>query len=459
MKQGHLSPDNTIFIILSFEGPDRYSLAGGLGIRVTHITRMLSQMGYPTHLFFIGEPKIQGEEKLNNSLFLHRWCQWISEYYPRGAYEGEKEKIRDFNKSIPPYIIEKIVRPAIVQDKIVIILGEEWHTAEAMCLLSDQLYYAGLRNRILMFWNANNTFGFDHIDWTRLNFTTKITTVSRYMKRIMQNHGVNPLVIPNGIPMSLLEPVDRRISNRFRNTIQANSVLAKVARWDADKGWDTAIEALAKIIASGNKVTMLARGSNDPYGKEILNTAHSLGLIVKEAYTRGTTIPDYLLALERTSDADIIDIKFHCPQELLQLIYHTSDAVLANSRHEPFGLVGLETMAAGGVALLGGTGEDYATPFYNSIVLDSSDAQEIEESFNYIKEHPAETARIRQNAKDTARLFTWERVIHILIRKMEIEAQLQELIESNKIHETCTYIAPSPRDELIGVGGNKQWLK
>jgi glycosyltransferase involved in cell wall biosynthesis len=41
------------------------------------------------------------------------------------------------------------------------------------------------------------------------------------------------------------------------------------------------------------------------------------------------------------------------------VLFHSAAAVLANSHHEPFGLVGLETMAAGGVACIGYTGEDY----------------------------------------------------------------------------------------------------
>ena len=35
-------------------------------------------------------------------------------------------------------------------------LGEEWHTAEAMCRISDLLYFNGLRDHAIQFWNANN---------------------------------------------------------------------------------------------------------------------------------------------------------------------------------------------------------------------------------------------------------------------------------------------------------------
>jgi glycosyltransferase involved in cell wall biosynthesis len=383
MKLTNLNENNTVFIVLSFEGPDLYSLAGGLGVRVTNLTRGLALKGFPVHLFFIGDPKKDGEERIEDRLYLHRWCQWISEYYPRGVYEGEYEKIKDYNNSIPQYIIENIAKPAIRHGKFVAVLGEEWHTSEVMSRLSDQLYANGIRDRVLMFWNANNTFCFDKIDWARLSFTSRITTVSRYMKHIMQEMGLNPTVIPNGIPQSLLNPVDEKQCTNLTNKIKANSILAKVARWDPDKRWDTAIDAVIRLKADGNKVLLIARGGIESYGDQLMYKARSAGLDIEDVYSEQDTLDDNLNAIGEAANADIINIKFHCPQELLRLIYRASDAVLANSSHEPFGLVGLETMAAGGIAITGGTGEDYATSYYNSIVLETADAKEIEESIFY----------------------------------------------------------------------------
>ena len=96
MERPTIVPDNTVFIVISFEGPDTYSMAGGLGIRVTNLCQALSQNGFLTHLFFVGDPKSEGEESImEERLILHRWCQWISEYYPNGVYQGEYEKIND----------------------------------------------------------------------------------------------------------------------------------------------------------------------------------------------------------------------------------------------------------------------------------------------------------------------------------------------------------------------------
>ncbi|RLC93909.1 MAG: glycosyl transferase family 1 [Chloroflexi bacterium] len=429
MRPAAISPGNTIFVILSFEGPDGYSMAGGLGVRVTNLSRSLAGLGFHTHLLFIGDPEGKGvESTYGGRCTLHRWCQWISEYHPEGVYQGEDGKLADFNESAPPFVAEHLVRPALNQGKTVIILGEEWHTAEAMCRISDLLHTAGLRERVVMFWNANNTFSFDRINWGRLSYATTITTVSRYMKHIMRGMGLNPLVVPNGIPKSLLGSVDVKASASLRKRLEADLILAKVARWHPDKRWNEAVEAVARLKARGLRTVLVARGGIEPHGEEVLYHARSLGLKVADARSRGGSLQDCLNAIEGGDKAEVINLRFRCPQDFLRIVYHASDAVLANSGHEPFGLVGLEAMAAGGIAFTGGTGEDYAVPFRNSIVLETADPGEIEAYAVYLNEHPNDGQRIRKAARQTARQFTWEEVITILVRKLEYQARAQGLL-------------------------------
>ena len=123
-------------------------------------------------------------------------------------YDGEDEKIRDWNSSLPLSLINQVIAPAVASGRNVVVLGEEWHTASSMNLISDSLYYRGLRDRVVMLWNANNTFGFDRINWGALAFATTMTTVSRYMKFKMWESGQNPMVIPNGIPRSSIHDAD-----------------------------------------------------------------------------------------------------------------------------------------------------------------------------------------------------------------------------------------------------------
>ncbi len=430
MRQVASRPENTEFVILSFEGPDRYAMAGGLGMRVDHLSQTLAGMGFTTHLFFIGDPDLLGEEvRQEGKLILHRWCQWISRYYPEGVYAGEDAKLYDFTGSIPEFVKDHIVKPAVAQGKLVVVLGEEWQTAEPMCRLSDPLDDDSLKDHVVLFWNANNTYSFHRIDWPRLNSRTTITTVSRYMKHLMWRMGLNPLVIPNGIPKHLTRNGDGQVARRVRKTLGADVVLFKMARWNPDKNWEEAIRATAALKERGLKTVLVARGGLELYGHEVMRSARSLGLKVSEASLPASASGDYLAALETAAGADVIDVRFHVPLAVSGVLYAAAEAVLANSGHEPFGLVALEAMAAGGIAFTGSTGEDYAIHFVNSIVLQTGDPKEIEGYVTYLRDHPDEGSRIRHGARRTAGFYTWEAAARNLISKLGIQARLQGTLD------------------------------
>jgi hypothetical protein len=103
-----------VFVILSFEGPDRYSHIGGLGTRVSELSAALADDGFETHLFFVGNPSLPGHQTVNGGdLHLHRWCQWISAYYPEGVYAGEDAKLEDWTRSLPPWLEHELLAPQV----------------------------------------------------------------------------------------------------------------------------------------------------------------------------------------------------------------------------------------------------------------------------------------------------------------------------------------------------------
>lgn len=430
MTKQEINPDNTIFVLLSFEGSDTYAQAGGLGVRVTHLAQTLALTGYETHLIFVGDPHKPSEERrCQGRLILHRWCQWISKYYPSGVYAGENEKLYDFNDTVPWFVTEQIIEPAAQQGKLVVVLGEEWHTAETMCRLSDTLYEQGLRDRMVSFWNANNTMSFHRIDWGRLAFTTTITTVSRYMKHIMWQMGLNPLVIPNGIPEQMLKPVSQKTVAKLRDALGGDLVLFKVGRWDPAKRWLMAVEAAARLKNLGIRVVFPVRGGVEAHGGEVMNHAHTTGLRI--AHVDGGPLSDWqecINRIEKAGPADLLNLSFFIPQSLLPIFYAATDVVLANSGHEPFGLVGLEAMASGGIVFTGCTGEDYAVPMKNAMVLETDDPEELVEGILYLQAHPQEKERLRREAKRTAKQFTWPRIVTNLISKATYLAHKQNAL-------------------------------
>jgi glycosyltransferase involved in cell wall biosynthesis len=185
------------------------------------------------------------------------------------------------------------------------------------------------------------------------------------------------------------------------------------------------VQATAKLKQSGCRTTLLARGGMEPHRAEVMNNARSLGLSIREAWAKDRSFESYVAAIREAAPADIIDIRFQMPSDFLQVIYHAVDGVLANSGREPFGLVGLEAMAAGGIVFTGATGEDYAIPFVNSFVLETADPMEIVGHVLYLQDFPEEGARVRRAARATARYFTWEAAIENLVDKLENQARVQ----------------------------------
>ncbi len=423
-----LEPDRTVFVLLSFEGPDVYSQAGGLGVRIKELSRALADRGYPTHVFFIGDPNLPAEETLlDGRLTLHRWSQWISRYYPLGVYGGEEDKVADVNRSLPDALVKGIIRPAVERGNAVVVMGEEWHLAHAIAILSDALYFAGLRNRCLLLWNANNHFSFHRINWGTLEFVATITTVSRYMKHIMWRWGVNPVVVPNGIPGAMIARVSQAQVRTIRAAVDTPAFLFKIGRFSPDKRWHQAVAAVARLRDRGVPARLLMRGGLEPFGGEVLEYAGRQRLKVAHLGAQIPDVPALVRVLKEHADADIWNVTSFLPDDLLPPIYASATATLANSGHEPFGLVGLEAMASGGVALVGATGEDYAEPFKNAIVIETDDPAEIVAYVRHLAEHPDNTRNLRIAAQRTARDYTWQRVIDILLRRLEFVAIRQGL--------------------------------
>jgi len=420
---GSLGPECTTFVILSFEGPDAYARAGGLGVRVSELSLSLAEAGYEVHLVFVGDPSLPSEEvREDGRLVLHRWCQWISAYHPEGVYAGEEGKWHDFTDSVPSFVLDRLAPGAFAAGRRLVILGEEWHTAEAMCRISDGLWASGQRDRAVLLWNANNTMGFDRINWPRLNVATTITTVSRYMKHLLWGYGVDPLVIPNGIPRRWLGPPDDEASTRVRRSLGQGPTLLKVARWDPDKRWLLAIDTLAQLKATAHSARLIARGGVEEHGSEVLGHARDLGLQVRDVAVHDHDAAGLAYAFSQADGADVLNVTTPLSPDSLRVLYRAADGVLANSGREPFGLVGLEAMAAGGMAFTGNTGEEYARHMENAVVLDTADPAEAAWYVAYLGDRPREQQRLRSGARQTARRFAWECVLEQLLARAQVSA-------------------------------------
>ncbi|MFZ1123790.1 MAG: glycosyltransferase family 4 protein [Candidatus Baltobacteraceae bacterium] len=403
--------------LLSFEGPDRYSSIGGLGTRETAFARALGDAEVDTTLFFVGDPALPAVEAFAPGVTLRRWSQWISAYHPYGVYDGEEGKVNDFAASVPWFVADEIVAPARVRGERVLVIGEEWQTVPALLHLDALLRGRGWRDSVTILWNANNTYGFNRIDWGALQRVAAVTTVSKYMKFELGRWDVPALVVPNGIDETLLDGPPRELIAKFRAALRGRPALIKVGRFDPDKNWLQAIDAVAELRAMGYSPQLVARGGREPYGDVVFGRAYHRGLSVERVTAAGDDA-DELAAALGSSGADVIHLQAFLPEESLLALYVASDAVLANSGKEPFGLVGLEVMAAGGLPVCGATGEEYAEPFVNALVCDTEDGRELAEYLRVVYGDDRRGDRMRQAGYATANRYLWRHVLETLELKI-----------------------------------------
>jgi glycosyltransferase involved in cell wall biosynthesis len=403
--------------ILSFEGPDRYSSIGGLGTRVSQLARAFGEIGCVVDVIFVGDPAAAAVETYAPNVTLRRWSQWISAHHPRNAYDGEEQKMLDWESSIPGFVVDSIVAPTAAADERTLVICEEWQTANVAIAIDGLARLRGLRNTFTLMWNANNTYGWERVDWYALRAAAAITAVSKYMKFELSRYGVPSLVIPNGIDGRLLGGADPRLLAEMRQALAGRPTLVKVGRFDPDKNWMQAIDALAELHAGGINARLIVRGGREAYGDVVFGRAHERGLNVEKIAYEGSDGHKVIDGIA-LADGPIVHLRAFLDEPTLLALYAAADAVLANSGKEPFGLVGLEVMAAGGIAVCGATGEEYAEPFVNAIVCDTADGRELATYLRALLADPAMAGEMRRAGAETAGRYTWGHALAALERKV-----------------------------------------
>jgi glycosyltransferase involved in cell wall biosynthesis len=403
--------------ILSFEGPDRYSSIGGLGTRVTQLARALGAAGHNVDLFFVGDPHAKPVEQSDPGVTLRRWSQWISAQHPRNAYDGEAGKVHDWEVSLPPWIVDELLVPAKARGERVLVICEEWQTANVAIAIDRLARERGVRGNLTLMWNANNTYGFDRIHWPTLTRAAAITAVSKYMKFELAQWGVHALVIPNGLDPALLEGADPQRVSAIKSAFRSGPTYVKVGRFDPDKNWLQAIDALADLRERGVPGRLIVRGGKEPYGDVVLGRARERQLAVERLAYEGSDWREFARLLSFV-DTPVVHVRAFLDEPTLYALYAAADAVLANSGKEPFGLVGLEVMAAGGIAVCGATGEEYAEPFVNAIVCDTSDGRELAAYLQALFNDKKLGEELRANGAQTAGRYTWDQALAALDRKI-----------------------------------------
>jgi glycosyltransferase involved in cell wall biosynthesis len=401
-------------------------MVGCLSTRVTQLARAFGARGCNVDLIFVGDPAAAPVEPYGPNVTLRRWSQWISTSYPRNAYDGEEHKVLDWEASLPGFVVDSIVAPAAAAGERTLVIAEEWQTAKAIVAIDRLARLRGLRDAFTLMWNANSTFGWENIDWPALRSAAAITVVSTYLKGELSRLGVPSLVIPNGIDTGLHDGADPELLAEMKRALAGRPTLVKVGRFDPEKNWMQAIDALAELHAAGIDARLIVRGRHNPYAEHVFAHAFERGLAVERLAYEGSDGHKVIEGIE-ISTAPIIHLRAFLDEPTLSALYAAADAVLANSGREPFGLVGLEAIAAGGIAVCGATGEEYAEPFVNAIVCDTADGRELATYLGALLANPSAADEMRRAGAETAQRYTWSHALAALELKVAyVDAVLNE---------------------------------
>jgi glycosyltransferase involved in cell wall biosynthesis len=192
----------------------------------------------------------------------------------------------------------------------------------------------------------------------------------------------------------------------MKRALSERPTLVKVGRFDPDKNWIQAIDALAELHAGGINARLIVRGRYNEYAQQVFEHAYERGLGLERLDYEGTDGHRVIEGIA-LSQRPIVHLRAFLDEPTLSALYAAADAVLANSGREPFGLVGLEVIAAGGIAVCGATGEEYAEPFVNAIVCDTSDGRELATYLRALLENPSLAAEMRRAGAETAERYSW----------------------------------------------------
>ena len=219
------------------------------------------------------------------------------------------------------------------------------------------------------------------------------------MKHRMQSLGVNPLVIPNGLSADDLVLPERQDVAGFRSCLRGRTVLSKVARWDPAKGWLLALDTVSAMKRLGWQPLLIARGGTEAYGDEVLAAAAGADLRVVARTLPQPGVRGLLHALERLEGVDVVHLRSPLDLGNRRVLFRGSDA--------------------------GWSGEDYAVPGHNALVLETTDPWELIGLLRELHLHPAQERAIRRAGRMTARHYLWPQILSgILLSRLRLLAPL-----------------------------------
>lgn len=203
-------------------------------------------------------------------------------------------------------------------------------------------------------------------------------------------------LLPNGVDVERFAGVGPAAAQRARAVLgvpPGAKLLLCVARIDPQKGQETLVDALARLVERERDVHVALVGH--------------------------PTSPDYLAGLRRGAVALGLGDRLHVVEglpfdaPLLPALYRAADVFVLPTRHEPFGIVVLEAWAAGRPVVASRVGgiPSFATDGETALLTPPGDAEALARAIHRVLAEPALARRLARAGHRLARSrYSWARV-------------------------------------------------
>ncbi|NMB13135.1 MAG: glycosyltransferase family 4 protein [Firmicutes bacterium] len=370
--------------MLAWEYPPQ--VVGGLGRHVADLSEALVGLGHEVHVLTGDAPGASSRETLNG-VNVHR----LKMYGPAG---------RDFVESVTHLNVNMLeavlglVRQGYTFD---IVHGHDWLAAYAGKALKH-----GLMRPLVATIHATE-FGRNHglhndlqrhisnLEWWLTYEAWNVICCSEYMRGEIRYIFQVPVdkvrIIPNGVKASDFAIEDAFDKKAFRRRYAADNeqIIYYVGRLVHEKGVDTLIETVPRVLARHNQAKFVIAGKG-PAEFALRERAHRLG-VSQSVYFAG-----FVDDLTRNR------------------LYACADVAVVPSLYEPFGIVALEAMAAGVPVVVSDTGglSEVVRHAQNGLRAYPGNAQSLADNILAYLDAPEFAQFIkRQAAREVREIYDW----------------------------------------------------
>lgn len=316
-------------LLLSWEYPPR--IVGGLGRHVWRLATSLAESGHDVHVVTRDHPDAPAEE-IAEGVHIVR----VGEYPPMVSFDDLIPWVMQFNVGV----LERASR-LLIDGDVDIVHAHDWLVAYAAAAVKKtfELPLVSTIHATEYGRHQGNLPGpmnklIHQVEWWLTYESRRTITCSRYMhdecRRIFELPADKMDVIPNGVDLDAFDAPDGVEEFRAKRSAPDEKLIFFAGRLEYEKGVQTVLEALTQVRRT------------TPVRFHVAGVGTHAGALQEHAKSLG---------LE-----DAVEFLGFVPDEDLRMYYAAADLAVVPSLYEPFGMVALETMAAGTPCIAADTG-------------------------------------------------------------------------------------------------------